>query len=233
MWPWVASQGVASQDVPPLQNLLLGKTEGGKEMKEKRCSKCGEVKPVGQFIKYKKNRDGHRGQCKECGNKARRDQRRENPDKQQEIERKHYANRSEETWAKVKKTIKVWRENNAERLKESGRIARIKYQKSWEKYLKKKHGDLRCKICGKLLGCFTGSKDSSVSWDHRNGGIEKIKYSPSVFLNSRPHTEKNISIWESCDFGILCYQCNIILPTKNREAWLEKVTQYIKNGMVA
>ena len=32
----------------------------------KRCSKCGEVKPVGEFYKHKNRKDGLQSQCKQC-----------------------------------------------------------------------------------------------------------------------------------------------------------------------
>ena len=35
-------------------------------MKTKRCSKCGEVKPINEFHKNKANKDGHRYSCKIC-----------------------------------------------------------------------------------------------------------------------------------------------------------------------
>ena len=37
-------------------------------MQTKRCSKCGEVKPLIQFNKKKASKDGHRAQCKACQN---------------------------------------------------------------------------------------------------------------------------------------------------------------------
>jgi len=35
-------------------------------METKKCSKCGEIKPVGEFSKRKDSKDGLRGRCKEC-----------------------------------------------------------------------------------------------------------------------------------------------------------------------
>ena len=54
-----------------------------------------------------------------------------------------------------------------------------------------------------------------------------IKGGPQTFLSTRPYTEINKNIWESCDFGILCFECNLRLPTKNRENWLIKVISYV------
>lgn len=36
------------------------------EIKGKQCSTCGEMKPLSEFHKSKKERDGHRSRCKDC-----------------------------------------------------------------------------------------------------------------------------------------------------------------------
>ena len=41
-------------------------------MTEKRCSKCGEMKPLSEYSLNKQNLDGHAGVCKECRNAAAR-----------------------------------------------------------------------------------------------------------------------------------------------------------------
>ena len=37
-----------------------------KAVEEKICSKCGQNKPVSEFLRRKISKDGYRGQCKEC-----------------------------------------------------------------------------------------------------------------------------------------------------------------------
>jgi hypothetical protein len=64
----------------------------------KRCSKCGELKPLDQFTKDRTNADGRRTQCKECKHKD------ENERYQQNAERK-----------------REYRQQNAERIRERQR----------------------------------------------------------------------------------------------------------------
>lgn len=37
-----------------------------KAVEEKKCSKCGETKPISEFLPRKVSKDGYRGQCKGC-----------------------------------------------------------------------------------------------------------------------------------------------------------------------
>lgn len=39
-------------------------------MSEKRCTRCGEIKPLDDFRKDSQTRDGHRAYCKECVSRA-------------------------------------------------------------------------------------------------------------------------------------------------------------------
>ena len=39
-------------------------------MKIKKCYKCGKNKPLTEYYKCKKRKDGHRAGCKECSNKT-------------------------------------------------------------------------------------------------------------------------------------------------------------------
>ena len=52
----------------------------------KRCSKCGEVKPVGEFSRNKSTKDRLRSECKECE----KEYRKETKDKQQKRRIKYY-----------------------------------------------------------------------------------------------------------------------------------------------
>jgi len=61
-------------------------------MKTKKCSKCGEVKPVSEFSKDKNRKDGLQRQCKSCAKQYYQDHREENKQYNQDYreEKKQY-----------------------------------------------------------------------------------------------------------------------------------------------
>ena len=101
---------------------------------------------------------------------------------------------------------------------------------AWETYFFSKDNKLpKCEICGKILKYFSGIRKESAHFDHKKTDLP-IKGSPSHWLLSHEPTSKNISIWESCNFGILCRRCNLLLITKKRKKWLEKAIQYVNKN---
>ena len=69
----------------------------------KTCSKCGESKPLEDYEKRTKSKDGRRGQCKECARPRKR-----------ALERERYQERAS--------YITEWHEKNRDRRKECARI---------------------------------------------------------------------------------------------------------------
>ena len=101
---------------------------------------------------------------------------------------------------------------------------------AWESYFLKKTNEIpSCEICGKILKYFSGDRKESVHFDHKKINLP-IKGIPSHWLASHKPISENISIWESCNFGILCRRCNLLLITENRRNWLEKAIQYINKN---
>ena len=97
---------------------------------------------------------------------------------------------------------------------------------AWALYLQNKYGDPICECCNKILSWPGKSKSGSVHFDHRHGGTEVINTAPTKWMRCRRPTLENITIFESCDFGILCDDCNRCLPTANRGEWLKKALEY-------
>lgn len=116
------------------------------------------------------------------------------------------------------------------------RTKRIVNRKAWEKIIRELYGKLKCEICGKEL-IFTsiacdGELKDVISWDHRHGD-EEFKKSPSSFFLSRAPSPKNIELWKSNDFGMLCTMCNGLLGRPNgrikRLEYIEKHILDLKN----
>jgi hypothetical protein len=94
----------------------------------------------------------------------------------------------------------------------------------WQQFFRSVYGPKpSCQVCSTVLDFDL----SSVYFDHRLNGQEYIKIKPTRWAANHPCTEENRQIWLSCQFGILCHQCNIHLPTLNRRAWVENVMRYV------
>lgn len=100
---------------------------------------------------------------------------------------------------------------------------RKKHIDSWKSIIPTK---TNCALCNKVIRFNTRKKTGSIHFDHRNGGKERIKVSPSSWLNNNFRTSKKEAIWLSCNFGTLCENCNGALPTKNRKDWVIKLVGY-------
>ena len=86
------------------------------EEQGKVCSKCGVWKPLEEYCKYKRNKDGRCSYCKECKNKYNKQWRENNP----EYNKQWHENNKEHK----KEYNKQWRRNNGWRYKE--------YEKQWK-----------------------------------------------------------------------------------------------------
>lgn len=72
------------------------------EITKKRCSKCGEVKALGEYSKDKRRVDGLDGTCRACKSEVFRQWRKNNPDK-------------------AKATVSSWRENHKDHCSDYGK----------------------------------------------------------------------------------------------------------------
>jgi len=99
-------------------------------METKKCTKCGEVKPLGEYCKSKRYKDGFFCYCKQCKNKVSERWRKANPEKVKERQKRFYEKNPE----KVKEIKKRWCENNPEKIKEKNKRF---YEKNTEKVKEK------------------------------------------------------------------------------------------------
>ena len=82
-------------------------------MDTKKCSKCGEVKPIGDFCKCKRYKDGHQCACKECAKQYYE----ENKERITEWHKLYY----EENNKTIAEQHKQYYEENKEKIAEKGK----------------------------------------------------------------------------------------------------------------
>lgn len=106
----------------------MKQTEKVKKVLTKICSKCGEEKPATTeyFGKAKRNKDGLRGQCKDCMKEYRKQYYKKNKEEEKESHKQYYKENKE----KIKEYKKQYREENKEEIKE--------YQNQWYQENKEK-----------------------------------------------------------------------------------------------
>lgn len=79
---------------------------------EKKCSACGEVKPIDQFSNEKRSKDTHMSICKVCASANAAKWNRENRERRKENERKSYAANRDKFLSKNRK----WKKDNPQKI---------------------------------------------------------------------------------------------------------------------
>jgi 5-methylcytosine-specific restriction endonuclease McrA len=126
--------------------------------------------------------------------------------------KKHYRDNIE----RYRKNIKAWKEKNKQHY--------LKLLGSWEGFIPK---ETTCQVCGKTIYFNVRNHNLAIHFDHRRGN-EVIMGSPALWLRGNRRTPEKEVIWKSCDFGMLCQNCNRMIPTNNRKEFLLKALEYIK-----
>lgn len=94
----------------------------------KRCTKCGEIKPLSEFYKHKRMKDGLTSECKPCCKARTRRNQEKDPERHRKRNRLHYENNKEayiqraRAWAKANpekraEQHKLYRKRHPERVK--------------------------------------------------------------------------------------------------------------------
>ena len=81
------------------------------------CTKCNIEKPLTEFCKDKKTKDGLRSQCKSCEREYKKEYRKQNKERIKESDRKYREKNKE----RLKEKAKNYREQNKELIKERGK----------------------------------------------------------------------------------------------------------------
>lgn len=127
------------------------------------------------------------------------------------------------------KYLKEYRKNHPEKYKRTPEKYKEYNQKGYRKNLSGWEGFLpketTCQVCGKSIFFNSQNHNTSIHFDHRRGN-EPIKGSPVLFLRNHKRTPEREAIWKSCDFGMLCQECNRMLPTEGRKEFLLQALRY-------
>jgi hypothetical protein len=126
---------------------------------------------------------------------------------------------------------RIWRANHVEERNAYDMSKRLEYRAEWLKWFEQEYGQFpTCRICERRLIWDAVKCDDRICFDHRRGH-EIVTKSPRTWIQNKPCTEDNKKIFLSCDFGILCNRCNLMLPNdlSHRKRVASNILDYIKS----
>jgi hypothetical protein len=130
---------------------------------------------------------------------------------------------------------RLYQEKHKERLAEIKRQQRIANGAAWLAIIKQQHDSFACEICGLKLVFFVagnGKTPGVIHWDHRAGN-EPIKKLPATWLMVHPATPENIALWNQCNFGMLCVNCNVMVGSpENRRERILRMLAYTRKHKI-
>ncbi len=192
----------------------------------KQCSKCGEIKPLGEFTKDRNKRDGHCGRCRDCTQE--RDRRRWPARREAQLQRLH--DYYEANGEALRDYQRRYREANPGKIRERDRRY---YEANREELLEKQrewreaHPGLNADRCRRRAGSERSRVFDHYGWtcacpgcyatedltiDHING--DGAQHRQELFGTSRGTGTRSFYLWlirENFppDFQTLCRGCNI------------------------
>jgi 5-methylcytosine-specific restriction endonuclease McrA len=95
--------------------------DAGMSIVSKKCTKCGEVKPLSEFYKAPRYAGGVKAACKICENAAIKKWEIDHPDRVRARKRKYQAKYRNEHPEKAKGAIDAWYRNNVQKVKDAVR----------------------------------------------------------------------------------------------------------------
>jgi hypothetical protein len=177
-------------------------------METKKCNKCDLEKPKTEFFKSPRNKDGCRSSCKVCenkANKAREQKYRENGDYRKE----YFASNEYKTIKQLyyeKNTEKVLKSNAAWRQTFKGRLL------SYKRAAKKRNIDWL--LTDEEFNSFWQKPCSYCGDEIETIGIDRLNSDEGYYLEN----------CVSC-----CSTCNKMKMDLNKELFIDKIKQIIKN----
>lgn len=102
----------------------------GKCLDARKCTECGEVKPLDEFVRASSKKNGKSAKCKECNRKWRQENR--------ELTKRSHDKWVEENIERVRENGKRWRQENRKHLKDKAR-------EYWESISQEKREEINAK----------------------------------------------------------------------------------------
>ena len=96
----------------------------------------------------------------------------------------------------------------------------------WEGFIPHKTD---CEVCGRKIYFHSRHKHKAIHFDHKTGK-EPIDMCPTHWLRKTVRTKETEELWNECNFGMLCYACNLRLPTEDRINFMKKAFKYVMRG---
>lgn len=135
----------------------------------KRCTKCGETKPLAEFGRDKVRQDGLTPWCKECKREQNRRYRKANPEKVSEYNRQ---------WAEANPSKRLehkrrYREGNRDKEREGRRRYREQNRDKELERIRRYHDSTKATVLdhyGRSCACCGSTENPTI--DHVNGGGE-------------------------------------------------------------
>lgn len=193
-------------------------------METKICSNCNQEKPISEFPKCKRNKDGLDTHCKDCRNKKNKAYREKNKEKVKEARKRYYESNKEHILEQMKVYADSHKEQKAEYDKkyrqENKEKLRIQ-KKEWAKH--SIEHKIRCNLRRRIAHALKGESKSAHTMELIGCSIEFLKeYVSKMFLDGM--SWDNYGQWH-LDHIRPCSSFDLSDPIQQRECFNYKNLQ--------
>ncbi|AZF89935.1 hypothetical protein [Methanosarcina virus MetMV] len=134
----------------------------------KRCKKCGALKPLDEFYRDKRTKNGHLFCCKACAKEQARKWRSENPERVRKNKRRWKAENPEKP-EKARGYARKWRAKNAENIRKAEKQWRAKNPERYKEIQRRKYSSTPARKLHKIVsvGIYKALRGSKAgrSWE--------------------------------------------------------------------